>query len=739
MASDIGPAGERDEAVSDRPICRPHRLRMRFVRVAFLVAFLYLAFHLVQLQVDPDLRFSEEDLKQIWKGKITIPRGKICDRDGGILARDRTVFSLYADPRTVKEPEARELAQRLSVLLDVDEDILYMRLTRVNNDGKPMKFVWLKRWLTGAEAESVRALQAPKDSLGFEEERLRLYPEGILGSHVLGFANKEGVGSEGIEAAWDRHLRSTAGIHRARKDGKKRLLSSLTLEFEPPKGGGDVHLTLSIPIQHALERELAARMEECNAPRAMGIVMDPHSGAILALACLPSFDPNAYGDYDDELRKNRAVIDVFEPGSSFKIVTAAAALERGLITPDTIIDCESGSFNPYGHRIRDFHPLAEVPFSEAFAQSSNIGIIKVGALLGPELLHHWITRFGFGQQTSSDFSLESRGLFRPLPEWSGRSMGALPMGQEVAVTMPQLARAFSAVANGGILVEPYLVEHVTGQEGETLYEHDQSERKRIMSPETAATMRELCHLVVTSEHGTGRYANIEEYRTCGKTGTAQIARPEGGYYADSEQRFTAIFAGFAPLADPKICAVIVVQEPNIRLHYGGYVCGPVFKTVVREALTFLHCPIDPIPGYSPDDRDGEDESDPPPLVASAEAPIRDADTVGPHFDAESFEPPLEETMATLDDLDLVDLPVIVAGDGPSLPDLTGLTKRQAREKLAELGLTCAAKGSGWVVRQEPPAGAPLDQETVCRLTFERRRISVPDGDATNAEAPAKAM
>ena len=272
------------------------------------------------------------------------------------------------------------------------------------------------------------------------------------------------------------------------------------------------------------------------------------------------------------MRKNRALLDMFEPGSAFKIVTASAALEHGLIVPETLIDCEGGAFNPYGHRIRDFHKLGVEPFSKCFEESSNIAIIKVGAMLGKERLETWIRRFGFGDRTSPDFQFESPGMFRPLSEWSGLSMGALPMGQEIAVTIPQMARAFAVIANGGFLVEPYFVEQAATRDGRVTYRHEAPPPTRILSERTAATMRDLSYQVV--RYGTGAPASIPEYRVGGKTGTAQMARKDGrGYDPD---RYTTVFAGFAPVGNPRLVAIIVVQEPMIRLHYGGYVCGPVF-------------------------------------------------------------------------------------------------------------------------------------------------------------------
>ncbi|MCP4641366.1 MAG: PASTA domain-containing protein, partial [bacterium] len=604
-------------------------------------------------------------------------------------------------------------------------------------------------------------------------------------------------GCEGIEAKYDRYLFGTAGKQRTRVDAQRRLLESSTVERIAPEGGADVYLTINKPLQYTLESELAIALEEFKAARAMGMLMDPYTGAILALANVPSFDPNEYNEVPAELRKNRALIDVFEPGSAFKVITAAAALEEGLIRPDTMIDCEMGRFNPYGHTINDVHKLGVVPFSQAFAESSNVGFVKVAALLGPERLADWIATFGFGKPACADVQVESGGIFRPLEKWSRLSMGALPIGQEIAATMPQMLRAYAVLANGGHLVEPYLVDKVVSRDGMVLYRHEFSTRKRILSEETSHMMRDLCHLVIAAEHGTGRHARIPDFRACGKTGTAQIAKPNGGGYYD--KKYTAVFAGFAPLAAPRICAVIVVQEPVYGRHYGGLVSGPVFKKVVRQALIHMNVTKDPMsdevpvvavleprPVPRPAGGGSEDAAVPAPAptepvpdpdagreyLASLprtivqtpsldltpimprhqstegseradeieesesadnsgfpeEAPPDDPDTVVARESIALLEPTEEESLADLDGLELVASKTDIPSVGPALPDLLGMTKRQAKEALESLGLRWDVRGSGWVVSQEPAAGTPVNDVRLCRLVFDSKRDTASRGE-----------
>jgi len=657
------------------------------------------AFGLVRVHTSPDSRLTQEEMAHIGEVELRVPRGEIRDREGELLAKDRVSSSIWADPREISDPQTTALL--LSATFNVPENELAERFQPRDAKGEIKKFVWVKRWLTDAEVALYDSLDpALSRGLSLKDELVRFYPEGDLAAHVLGFVNREGAGCEGVEMAFDKNLRCVPGKRKTRVDAHRRVLESLTLEYVEEEGGESVYLTLDKSTQRSLEQALDNAMAETKAPRGMGMIMDPKTGAIVALACRPAFNPNQFWDVPPELYKNRALVDVFEPGSSFKIVTFSGALERGLVHTGMRIDCENGAFNPYGHLIRDYHKLGVEPLTTCFAESSNIATIKIAALLGPEGMEQWMRRFGFGSKACEKaFMAESRGILRPRADWSRLTMGALPIGQEVAVTMPQLARAFCVIANGGLLVEPYVVERIVDRDGVVTYQHQGAESARVISEKTAATMRELCHLVVT--HGTGAKANIPEYRVGGKTGTAQIAKPDGGgYYAD---KYTAIFAGFAPVGNPKLAGVIVVQEPQIELHFGGYICGPIFQNVVRDALIRMKCPLDPVAEY-----------------VEAERALEDADA----FDAQDELEGLVASTAPasvpddlLDDLALVSVDPAESSDGPKLRDLAGMTKRQVKEYIDLFGLRWDVQGAGRVVAQDPAAGTPLRDVTLCRLVF----------------------
>ncbi|MDK1020233.1 MAG: penicillin-binding transpeptidase domain-containing protein [Candidatus Hydrogenedentes bacterium] len=667
-------------------------VRIRLVLLLFLLIYAGIAARLIMFQIDPDLRFADEELKHIGEISIQRPRGDIVDRNGRILATDRTVPSLWVDPSEVDDPNA--MVHYLMARLGFDEADVYERVTRTKANGDRMRFVWLKQRMTDAEAARLGDINdAPEpEALHIQNEYLRYYPEGELAAQTLGFVNGKGQG-EGIEGQYDKYLHSEDGRRVARVDGSKRrnMLGYWTLQYEPPSGGDRVQLTLDSTMQRSLELKLDQALSFSEASRAMGILMDSHTGDILALATRPAFDPNRYMEFEAAARKNRAVMDLFEPGSAFKIVTAAAALELGLLSPDDKIDCMGGRFNPYGRPISDTHILNVAPFSECFAVSSNIAIVKVASLIGPDRLEEWIQRFGFGKRSALGLSGESAGIFRPQEQWSRLSMGSLPMGQEIAVNILQLARAFSVIANGGYLVEPTLVKEIVSSEGDVVFRTQKAERKRILSEETARTMRELCYRVV-SHGGTGSLAAIPEYRVGGKTGTAQIA-------PYNENRYTAVFAGFAPLANPRLTCVIVVHEPMIGRHYGGLVCGPVFKGVMRAALVQLNVTQDPM---SAEDWRG--------VVAGEQGMGELANLVLPLLEPDAFE-------EDLDGLELIPAQEDKTHAGPRMPDFGGMTKREAKALGVSLGLPWDPQGAGRVLRQEPAAGTLLQEVRLCKLVF----------------------
>jgi cell division protein FtsI (penicillin-binding protein 3) len=697
-------ARKKKQEPSPEQLQSVHRVRIYAVFAVFLAVFSIISIRLIHLQTDPGQEFDREDEYHVVDKAIRRPRGDIFDRNHRLLATDTAAYSLWADPKKVEDPKG--LAAFLRGRLGRNEEELHSILTARTSKGKKKRFVYLKKWMSHAELDALGDLsEAPSgNALDTRKETIRYYPERDLAAQVLGFVNREGVGSEGLEQHYDKYLRSHAGRKESRIDRHRRMLDFLTLEYEPPTGGDDIYLTIDAVLQYALERALDEAMLDKNAPRAMGLLMDPQTGAILALASRPGFDPNRYNEFTAELRKNKAVVDVFEPGSAFKLIGSAAALELGLVRRDDPIDCEGGSFRAFRRRIYDTHERNVIPFSQTFAESSNIAAIKVATLLGEERYEAWIRRFGIGRATGIDLPQESAGLFSGREYWSKLSMISLPMGQEVALNMLQLGVAFSAVANGGYLVEPYTVSRALSPEGEETYSRATGRGAQIMSEKTANIMKELCYQVIAGKESTGRHAVIAEYKAGGKTGTAQIAREDGrGYY---KRKYTAVFAGFAPISNPRITCVVVVQEPEYGRgrHYGGSAAGPVFKKVVREALIRLHVPQEPM------DVEGE-------LESIGSYAMQDADTMVPHQELPFLEPMELGNAAFPRAMELLPSRENPTSEGGRLPDFTGMSKRQAKKLAVRLKLQWDPQGAGRVLRQNPAPGTPLDDVDICQLVF----------------------
>ncbi|MFA7691972.1 MAG: transpeptidase family protein [Candidatus Hydrogenedentes bacterium] len=716
---------------NDHLSCRQSERHLKALRLLFglfACLFLFMLARHTQLVFFPGKELSSEAQYHIGVQYLEQPRGEIFDRNGIVLATNLPLPSLWVNPHHVSNPE--ELANYLSVYLDIPEDEILPRLARQSSTGKRRDTFPIKRWIRNIKTEELEEIISKfGKALYIKQESIRSYPHNDVASHLLGFVNLDGKASEGVELAYDDYLRGQQGKYEGRKDSSRKILPSSIFSYKEPEGGDMLQLTIDCTIQNMLEEELDNRMEDVGAKAAMGMLMDPQTGAIYALASRPAFNPNDYATTPAEFRKNKALIDVFEPGSAFKIVVASAALELGIVTPETLINCENGAFNPYGHRIRDFHPNGVIPFSRAFEESSNIAMIKLGAQVGPERFESWIRLFGFGAKTSTDFKFESVGLFRSRDKWSRLSMGSLPMGQEIAVTIPQLVQAFSVIANGGYLVQPYFVEKTENRFGETTYQYEMPPAKRILSPQTADTMRQLCYQVVLN--GTGKTAAIPEYHVGGKTGTAQMARLNGkGYDPD---RYTAVFAGFAPVDNPRIAAVIVVQEPSIRQRWGGHVCGPIFQKVVREALIRLQVPmdekVDPKSGEkSPastimarETRTAEDQllrRDTMPEVFE-DIGVADADTASPRPSPDELD--LDKDLALLitplDKLALMPGQQIDENSNHALPDLSGMSKSEARHCLQRMGIILDAQGAGWVESQSIPPGTVLEKGATCTVFF----------------------
>ena len=549
------------------------RARQAAVFLFFLLALTFLVVRLLYLQV-----FRHSFYSKIASGQHTVSieippkRGTIYDRQMRVLAVNLNCDSVYANARLIdNKPKA---ARMLSSVLNLKPSFVYDRIARDKS------FVWIKRRVSPQESFRVKSMKI--DGVEIMKESKRFYPNGSLACHALGTSNIDNVGLEGLELYYDKYLKGESGSLITQRDAKRKLLESYQREYIPPKNGMNLVLTIDEVIQHIAERELAKMYEKYNARGASIIVMDPRNGDILALANLPDYDLNDVTKRPKDAIRDRAINDFFEPGSVFKIVTASAALEEKVVSLDTVFYCENGEYRIGKRILHDHTPHGNMTFKEVIEKSSNIGTVKAASRLGAAKMCKYMKVFGFYDKTGIDLPGEVIGMNRPLDKWSGVSMYAIPMGQEVTTTAIQLARAIAIIANNGYMVKPRVVKYIADEDGHPLKEFPVKTPQKVISAETATRMRGILMGVVKT--GTGKKAAIEDYDVGGKTGTAQKVEPGGVY---SHDRFMASFIGFAPVEKPVLSVVVCVDEPR-PVYYGGDVAAPVFKNVVDESLKYLN-------------------------------------------------------------------------------------------------------------------------------------------------------
>ncbi len=506
---------------------------------------------------------------------LTVParRGTIYDRTGSELAIGTRAITVYANPKQVRDP--RGLAEQIGAALEIDPAAVYPLLA-----DRSRGFVYLAR---KADPKLAEALQAKKlVGLGFISEERRTYPQKAVGSEAIGFAGTDNKGLAGVEFELDRVLAGAPGSESVVRDPFGRVLK--VLEAKPVKQGRDVYLTLDHTLQSQVERILGAARTQWAAKAATAIVMDPRTGAMLTMAVEPGFDANKFGELKEGRERNRAVTDTYEPGSTFKVVTLAGALESGMVTPWDRYTLRP-EIQVADRVIHDAEPRGTetMTVSQILFQSSNVGVITLALGLGKDRLASWIDRFGFGHRTGIDFPGESRGIVLPPDRWSGSTIGNVPIGQGIAVTPMQMATAYATIANSGVEVQPHLIDRIEGEGARKI------KRRRVLSAETAKELTAMLRQVVGNDQGTGQEAQVPGYSIAGKTGTAAKPDPVLGGYSTS--KYVASFVGFLPASDPRLVILVAVDEPKGAI-WGGSVAAPVFSQIARFALQYLEVPPD---------------------------------------------------------------------------------------------------------------------------------------------------
>ncbi|HEX6051685.1 MAG TPA: penicillin-binding protein [Gemmatimonadaceae bacterium] len=633
---------------------------------------------LVYLQIvahdDLAARAERQQLRTL---EVPAKRGEIYDREGRMLAYSVDADTVYAVPVEISDVK-KTAAALCSALEDCDareRKALEERL------GRQRAFVYVKRRITPAEARAVAALNL--EGIGFMRESRRFYPNRELAAHLLGYVGTDNVGLAGIEAAYDKVIRGREGKVLVQTDARRRAFSRLE---RTPTSGGSLELTIDEQLQYIVERELLIGVRETNADAGTAVMLDARTGEILAMANWPTFNPNDYNDYDELARRNRAVQDIYEPGSTFKVVTMSAALEEHLIPVNAIIDTSPGSIR-FGSRVIDEyagHNYGPLSFTDVIVKSSNVGAIKIGLKVGAERLGVYINRFGFGRPISPDFPGESPGIVWNPAKLNDSALASVSMGYQVGVTPLQVAAAVNSIANGGTWIEPRVVRAIVNDGVRTKVEP--TTVRRAVSPETVAKVLPIMEAVVHSDYGTGKAAQIPGYTVAGKTGTAD--KLVNGRYSPTQQNVS--FVGFVPSRDPAFTLIVMLDSPRNGRAAGGRMAAPVFRRIAEAALRYLGVP----PNINPQ----------PPVVVAR----RDANPITP-------------AAATMSKPTII--PLAHASSEYSLfPDLRGLSARDALRTLAQLGVTVELEGTGVVIEQTPPPGAPLERGMHATLVLER---SVP--------------
>ncbi|HEX6949604.1 MAG TPA: penicillin-binding protein 2 [Nitrospira sp.] len=556
----------------------PSRGRRHFLLLTLLCGFGVILFRLVTLQVLQAAELTARADRQHQK-TVTLEgaRGTVTDRHGKVLAMNVEVPSIFGVPTSLDSPA--NAARSLSPVLHIRREEIEKKLRQDKH------FVWLARKVEPEQGHRLEQLSI--DGIGIVMEGRRFYPKGPLLSHVLGFVGMDGLGLEGLERRYESQLHGEKRLTILQRDALGRTVFPKGLREQVPATGQSLTLTIDEVIQYIAEKELEEAVDHAHAKSGTIIVLEPQSGGVLAMAVSPRFDPNAVASLTADRWRNRTLTDTYEPGSTMKLVVAAAALEEKVMMPGSMLFGENGRMSVANTTIHDHEKLGWMTFAQMIQKSSNIGAAKTGMLLGEQRLYRYLQAFGFGQRTDIDLPGEVAGLLKSPREWGRRSLASISMGQEVGVTPLQMVSAVSAIANDGVLMKPYVVSEVRDQKGQPVREILPQVKRRVVSPGTARTLTAIMEGVVTN--GTGMKAAIPGFRVAGKTGTAQKVDPRTGAYSSALS--IGSFVGFVPADAPRLAMIIVIDEPQGEA-WGGVVAAPVFRRVGEQVLTYMGVPRD---------------------------------------------------------------------------------------------------------------------------------------------------
>jgi cell division protein FtsI (penicillin-binding protein 3) len=640
--------------------------RIRIIMLSCLFACCFLAvsarsFNLQIVQHDQLIKLAERQHHRTIP--ITPARGGIFDRSGAPLAVSLDMDSLYAEPKHITDPAGT--AALLAPIIQMSQQELQRKLSSERS------FTWLERQLPPQTTNKIKQLKLA--GIGFVKESKRFYPNFEVAAHVLGFTGLDPEGLEGIERRYDSTIMGSTGYLMTERDALGRDVAIRNAVVRDALPGKNLILTLDKNIQYFTEKELAKAVQGSGAKGGMALVTDPTTGKILAMANYPTFNPNSFRQYPTIQLRNRCVSDSFEPGSTFKIFLMSAALEEKIIHPQNGINCENGRYSFGGRIIRDDHPHGRVTVAEVLKYSSNIGSAKIGLKLGDDRFYRYLKAFGFGDKSGIDLPGETSGGLRPVNRWYGTDLATISFGQGVSASSMQLVAAVSAVANGGLLMKPYLVERVTDNNGQELQHFEPQTVRRVISTQTAATISQMME-GVTQKGGTGTNASIEGFRVAGKTGTAQKVDPISKGYSATKR--TASFVGFVPAEKPLLTILVVIDEPSSS-PYGGVVAAPAFRDIAFNTLCYLKATG----------------------VGKACVLPQQAQKILPSPQTVSL-PATQEDSNEGGSID-------VAGAGTAMPDFRGMSMRRVLQVMDKRQLNIQLRGSGRVIEQHPQPGQTI--------------------------------
>jgi len=664
-----------------------YQRRIALLSLFIIAAWAGLGLKLFSIQVlDGKAHYNQSHKQGQTKEILPAIRGNIFDTNGIPLTRNIVHYTIAADPDKIDN--ATQISKELSSITGKPAKH-YTK--KINSKGN---FVYLERNLQKKYASSI--LEKNFEGLIIQRHARRSYPHESISGQLVGFTNVDDQGLAGIEFIHDKHLTGNDGWIIKQRTGVGNVNHRNNYPKEDPVDGADVNLTINIEYQTVLHEELLKQLKRTDAESATGIIVNPQNGAILAIASVPDFDPNSPAKYPTENQKLRAITDQYEPGSTYKIVAATAAVEKNIVNVDEKFNCENGKYKFNDIEITDHKPHDILTFGQIIEQSSNIGIIKVASKVGKLSLHKYSQEYGFGSATNIGLGGESSGTLRKLSEWSPVSLAEVSMGHEVGISVLQLAMAYSAIANDGILLRPYVINNIENSAGKSVYSNRAQVVRKIANQDVMNTLTEL--LVKAVEKGTGTEAFIPGWQVAGKTGTAQ--KYINGDYSDT--KFVSNFAGFLPASDPQLLCIITLDEPRLGYHWGGKGAAPVFKKVMQRIINLDDSIKPPQNGFF-----NVDETQPILVEKKLSIPKNIFKT----------NPVMLSSAASYKDTNKIKN-VNVGNGKVVIPNVQGMSLKKAITILNRAGLHSKFAGSGRVIWQSPKPGTVSKTGTVCSIGLE---------------------